>query len=62
MADKTGAAIDTASEGNGASVSVPPCVGCGRLPHGSVSGYIRCLESSVTELRRIVRMLRAGER
>jgi len=62
MADKAGTAIDVASEPNGAAVRVPPCIGCGGLPHGSVMARMICLEAAVTELRRIVRMLRAGER
>lgn len=32
------------------SVKVPPCLGCGGLPHGSDGEYVRCLENRVKAL------------
>lgn len=32
-------------------VLVPACIGCGKLPHGSVNAFIRCLREALIEAR-----------
>ena len=36
------------------TVKVAPCIGCGKLPHGSVNERIHCLEREVIRLRALL--------
>ena len=60
MADKAGAAIDSATEPilkGGATT--PMCVACGHY-HGSINAELICLRSAVAEQRRTIAWLRGA--